>query len=103
MSGRKRYLLQPPSECAKLDLAGRGEPTARHASWDWTSQAERSKRAGKPFCKAQATEVVLSAGEVLYLPSYWFHFIVSLDRSMQCNSRDGQGSAGSADIHECGF
>jgi hypothetical protein len=28
-------------------------------------------------------------GEVLYIPSFWFHYIVSLDYSVQCNTRSG--------------
>ena len=39
---------------------------------------------------ATSTEVVLEAGDVLYLPSYWFHFIISLDVNMQCNTRSGR-------------
>ncbi|OEU19903.1 hypothetical protein FRACYDRAFT_235968 [Fragilariopsis cylindrus CCMP1102] len=38
---------------------------------------------------ATSTEVILEAGDVLYLPSYWFHFIISLDVNMQCNTRSG--------------
>jgi hypothetical protein len=39
---------------------------------------------------ATSTEVVLEAGDVLYLPSYWFHFIISLNVNMQCNTRSGR-------------
>ena len=28
-------------------------------------------------------------GEVLYIPSYWFHYIISLQKSAQCNVRSG--------------
>jgi hypothetical protein len=38
---------------------------------------------------APATEYVLARGEVLYIPSYWFHYIVSQDASVQCNARSG--------------
>jgi hypothetical protein len=39
--------------------------------------------------EARAVETVLKAGEVLYLPSYWIHYIVSLELNMQCNCRSG--------------
>lgn len=29
------------------------------------------------------SQVVVSMGEALYLPSYWFHYIVSQDASIQ--------------------
>ena len=38
---------------------------------------------------AQAVETVLKAGEVLYIPSHWFHYIISLQKSAQCNVRSG--------------
>ena len=52
---------------------------------------------------ARATEVVLSMGEVLYIPSYWFHYIVSQDASIQCNARSGKGKEGLEAIEQCGF
>ena len=38
-------------------------------------------------------EVVLHAGEMLYLPTYWNHNIVSLGLNMQCNTRSGVPTA----------
>ena len=52
---------------------------------------------------ADATEVVLAMGEVLYLPSYWFHYIISQDASIQCNSRSGESVKGKEDVHKCGY
>ena len=51
--------------------------------------------------KAQAAEVIIGPGDVLYLPSYWFHYIVSLDRTVQCNSRAGETERGEFDIASC--
>jgi len=39
-------------------------------------------------------ETVLKAGEVLYIPSHWFHYIVSLQKSAQCNTRSGRDMEG---------
>jgi hypothetical protein len=55
------------------------------------------------FEQAQATQVVLRAGEVLYIPSFWFHYIVSLGTSMQCNSRSGRADIGMDPMKRCGF
>ena len=55
------------------------------------------------MANAMATEVVLSAGQVLYVPSYWFHYIVSLGQSAQCNSRSGNAIRGRQMVKECGF
>jgi hypothetical protein len=103
ISGSKRYVIQPPAECPKLELFPQSHKNSRHASWEWSSKSKRAKRAKKPFCRAETTEMVLATGEVLYLPSFWFHFIVSLDTSMQCNSRDGVDTMGRHEIHKCGF
>jgi hypothetical protein len=38
---------------------------------------------------------------MLYLPSFWFHYIVSLDRTAQCNSRAGNSDSGAFEIAQC--
>jgi ribosomal protein L16 Arg81 hydroxylase len=56
---------------------------------------------------ATSIDTVLKAGEVLYIPSHWFHYIISLQKSAQCNVRAGrhiQGSrefGGADDVKEC--
>lgn len=104
LKGAKRYLIQPPSACRDLLLLGRDHPSARHSSFDWAAAEEtfdfESKEREK-FCASEATELVLRAGQVLYLPSYWFHYIVSLNRNVQCNSRSGSGEAPAREINRC--
>jgi len=34
-------------------------------------------------------ETILKPGEVLYVPSIWHHYIVSLTKNFQCNVRSG--------------
>lgn len=46
--------------------------------------------------QAMAVETVLKAGEVLYIPSFWFHYIISLQKSAQCNVRSGIDTEGDA-------
>ena len=124
VKGRKRYIVLPPLSCSNLELFPRGHPSARHASFDWADHRERqaehrrlllpnnrnnnnnnAKNNNEPssFCGTPAVDLVLEEGDVLYLPSFWFHYIVSLDKSVQCNSRSGKGTAGQDIIQQCGF
>ena len=82
---------------------GANDRSARHATWDWTDPSLLFARRGTAFCEAPAAETTLAQGEILYLPSYWFHFIVSLDRSFQCNARTGNGDQHRDQIEQCGF
>ena len=68
--------------------------------------------------RGRAVQVVLKAGEVLFLPrshaqhcaacpltrtSWWFHYIISLDISVQCNLRSGLSGRHRDAIENCGF
>lgn len=101
LRGRKRYVLLPPSECRSLSLLPRGHPSARHSYIDWSDPNEL--RLHQELYNASATEYVLSAGEMLYIPSYWFHYIVSQDSSIQCNCRSGESEQGREHITGCGI
>ena len=80
-------MLAPPAACDALDVrADRDDPSFRQSRVDWADAAARA-RAG--FARVPALETVVRAGEVLYVPSYWFHYIVSLSQSAQCNTRAG--------------
>ncbi len=56
---------------------------------------------------ALAIDTVLKAGEVLYIPSHWFHYIISLQKSAQCNVRSGRDFVGNPnfggekDVDQC--
>lgn len=86
LRGAKRYILLPPDQCPNLYLFPRNHPEGRHSRADW-SQLNISDY--PLMADARATEVVVSAGEMLYIPSYWFHYIVSTGVSFQCNCRSG--------------
>jgi hypothetical protein len=97
--GHKRYVLAPPSECSRLSILPQG-PSARHSDLDWSSPegiAELKASGGL------ATEVVISAGDALYVPAGWFHCIVSLDTTVQCNSRSGTPPLKLEELRECGI
>eukprot|EP00977_Amphora_coffeiformis_P007563 scaffold1663_cov171-Amphora_coffeaeformis.AAC.18 len=104
ITGAKRYILSPPKACGKLGIfpGGTVSPLVRHSPLNFghfkylnnpnlnggMSQEERTwlERASA----APAVETVLKAGEILYIPSFWFHYIVSLQKSAQCNVRSGE-------------
>jgi hypothetical protein len=98
MKGAKRYILSPPRECSKLGVVtGKGNPIFRHSMLNFGHLNEMSN-ADMPSderewlersADALAIDTVLKAGEVLYIPSHWFHYIMSLQTSAQCNVRSG--------------
>jgi hypothetical protein len=86
--GAKRYILTPPWTCEQLAIIERKRhPSFRHSVIDWSDPRQA---AASGFDKVPAIDTVVRTGEVLYIPSYWFHYIVSLRYSIQCNSRSGQ-------------
>uniref|UniRef100_M4BX68 JmjC domain-containing protein n=1 Tax=Hyaloperonospora arabidopsidis (strain Emoy2) TaxID=559515 RepID=M4BX68_HYAAE len=82
--GTKRYVIAPPSACRCQGLLTTGQ-SERHTSYDWSNTSALPE----DVRNCPGTEVALTAGEVLYLPSFWYHHIVSLDTSIQCNLRSG--------------
>jgi hypothetical protein len=97
--GRKRYIMAPPEQCSTQHLLTKG-PSERHSSLDWTNplDIEKLRRAN-----SRAIDIVLEPGQALYIPSFWFHFIVSLTVNAQCNARSGTPPHGTESIAECGF
>lgn len=77
-----------------------GHPSARHSMLDWSKPDLDTY---PQFNQARSSEVVLQAGDVLYLPTNWFHSIVSLDTSLQCNARSGVTQETIGIIRDCGF
>jgi len=100
MGGERRYVLSHPDQCENLALYKNGHPSARHSAVDW-SNPDYNKF--PQFRHAEVNEVVLQAGDVLYLPTYWFHFIISLDLNFQCNTRSGKNDNYKLPIRDCGF
>lgn len=100
LSGERRYILNHPNQCKLLSLYPRGHPSARHSAVNWSNPDLDSF---PKFQRARANEVVLQAGDVLYLPTNWFHYIVSLSKNYQCNARSGWGREYERDVKRCGF
>jgi hypothetical protein len=105
ITGAKRYILSPPNQCAKLGVfTSRKSSIYRHSLLNFghiqylnahnntTTKMEMSEQERawlERASQAQSVETVLKAGEALYIPSHWFHYIVSLQKSAQCNARSG--------------
>lgn len=112
ITGAKRYVLAPPRECPKLGVVPtRRHPFFRHSLLDFghinlvddnsdlTEGMSREEREWLRIAKeSSAVETVLKAGEVLYIPSHWFHYITSLQKSAQCNTRSGRHFEGSREF-----
>jgi len=100
LGGERRYILAHPDQCENLELYHKGHPSARHSAVDW-SDPDWEKY--PLFRDAEVNEVVLQPGDVLYLPTYWFHYIISLDLNFQCNTRSGVSKEYESEIVQCGF
>jgi len=108
ITGAKRYILSPPNACPKLGIvSSRKHPSFRHSMLNFgrmtlldkedsnqVDMSSREKEWLRIAASAPTLSTVLKSGEVLYVPSHWFHYIVSLQKSAQCNTRSG--------IHEDG-
>ena len=75
-------------------------PSARHSAVDWSDPDLEQYPA---FAHAQVNEIVLQAGDTLYLPTYWLHYIISLGINYQCNGRSGTTEENATHFHQCGF
>ncbi len=98
--GERRYVLSHPKHCRNLALYPAGHPSGRHSELDWSNP---DLEAHPEFENAKANEVVLQAGDALYLPTQWFHFIISLNLNWQCNARSGITGHYKNHIRACGF
>ena len=101
LKGAKRYILAAPDQCEAMNIIKeRSHPSYRHSTVDWSDLEEVR---ASTLANARAIDTVVRAGEMLYIPSYWFHYITSLGYSIQCNSRFGVSEAreGYRDILKC--
>ena len=101
LKGAKRYILNPPSECKKVSIiTDKKHPSYRHSNIDWSNMDVAMQHG---FDKVKTIDTVVHEGEVLYIPSFWLHYIISLKYSIQCNSRSGipPSDVGKKDIEEC--
>jgi ribosomal protein L16 Arg81 hydroxylase len=83
-----------------MSLLPKEHPSGRHSEVDW-SDPDLEKFPSFPATRVN--EVVLQPGHVLYLPTAWFHYIISLGVNYQCNTRSGKSAGYDDIIHDCGF
>jgi hypothetical protein len=100
LGGERRYVLAHPNQCKFMSLYPKGHPSARHSAVDWSNPDLDSY---PEFAEARANEVVLQPGDVLYLPTDWFHYIISLSLNFQCNTRSGVTPEYLGALRQCGF
>jgi len=98
LGGQRRYILAHPDQCQYMELYEYDHPSGRHSKVDWSNP-----KTTPPFSQTRVTEIVLQASDALYLPTSWFHYIVSLNINYQCNARSGTTDENKHFIHECGF
>jgi len=106
LHGQKRYVLGHPDQCTNMELYPKGHPSARHSRINWSdpeSWVNANDDGNGNFQHAFVNEVVLEAGDGLYLPTFWLHFIVSLSLNYQCNARSGITFGYQKHISACGF
>lgn len=105
IQGAKRYILSPPNQCSKLGIfTQKRSPIYRHSLLNFghiryldndpedetvSGMSKEERDWLERSSSSHALETVLKKGEVLYIPSHWFHYIVSLQKSAQCNVRSG--------------
>mmetsp|Transcript_56542 Transcript_56542/g.120088 ORF Transcript_56542/g.120088 Transcript_56542/m.120088 type:complete len:537 (-) Transcript_56542:2125-3735(-) len=120
ITGAKRYILSPPNACPQLGIVtSRKHPSYRHSMLNFgrvalldeedptVEMSKREKEWLRISANAPTLSTVLKSGEVLYVPSHWFHYIVSLQKSAQCNTRSGiheegnENFGGLAEVQDC--
>ena len=82
LTGRKRWLLFPPSESRRLYPRGllSGMPNFAHVDPEHPDLARYPRFAG-----AQAIEATVGGGETLFIPHGWWHHTRSLDDAVAMN------------------
>ena len=106
ITGAKRYILSPPRACKHLGVvSSKGHASFRHSMLNYGHIAlmENENDETMPpeerewleiVGTADAVSTVLKEGEILYVPTGWFHYITSLQKSAQCNVRSGPDMLG---------
>ena len=100
--GSKRWIFLPPTDCNKLYLYPTNHMSSRHSPIDINTGLINITKYPLAI-DAMAIETVVHQGEVAYLPSNWFHHIISQEYNIQCIARSGHSLVGDDSIEKCGF
>ncbi|EDQ87336.1 uncharacterized protein MONBRDRAFT_33410 [Monosiga brevicollis MX1] len=81
--GHKRFLLYPPARWQQLYMWPILHPAGRSMQVDLNGDYEDQQRRFPNFRRrAEALEVVVGPGDVLYIPPLWIHHVTSLEASI---------------------
>eukprot|EP00808_Paulinella_micropora_P029913 g16238.t1 len=84
--GRKRMILFPTNVWPHLSSFPHSHPVARHSRIDFRAASLLpAEFLSLGAVLNQGWEVVLEPGDVLFLPSFWWHFVESLSPSISVN------------------
>jgi hypothetical protein len=100
IGGMRRWILAHPGQCKNMHMLPNSHPSGRHSEVDWSKPDVKQF---PNFAKVQGHEVILTPGDYLFVPTYWIHYIVSLNVNFQCNTRSGVYNPYHKFIKECGF
>lgn len=100
IGGLRRWILTHPDQCKNMHMLPPAHPSGRHSAVDWSKpDLEQFPN----FSKVGGNEVILQPGDFLFVPTFWIHYIVSLNINFQCNTRSGVYQGYNKYIKECGF
>ena len=91
LGGRRRYILVAPEDSCDMYLLGRNHPSGRHSAVDWSKPESWADYPDFPTMPAH--EVVQEPGDMLYLPTFYLHYINSIDTNYQVRSAPSSGTA----------
>lgn len=97
--GRRRYILVDPDDSCDMYLLAKDHPSGRHSMVDWSKPDSWDDF--PRFPNMPAHEVIQRPGDFLYLPTYYLHYIISLDRNYQCNTRSGRDDRQTHVVNKC--
>jgi hypothetical protein len=100
LAGMRRWIMTHPDQCKDMHMLTNAHPSGRHSAVDW-SKPDLEKFPN--FAKVKGNEVILRPGDFLFVPTYWIHYIVSLNVNIQCNTRSGRVPWFDKDLRACGF
>ena len=104
LGGLRRWLLFHPDQCDNLYLLPTGHPSGRHISFDMSAPVDEILPKYPKFAKLMGVEVIMQPGDAIFIPTHWFHHIISLNLNYQCNARSGRDYTPYMDIiRKCGF
>ena len=80
--GKKEFLLCPPNRSQDLAPYPFLHPSYSHSQWIWRDEASFRERLRQIGCLS----ALLRPGDLLYVPPYYYHHVISYDVSVSVNT-----------------